>query len=104
MSRIPSSTQAMFELERLLSSISDIELRRTGKFWELWMRGDDEVEVSDPEDAGYYPSYRIATVKINPQGAIRSFEGIPQFAGRSVLQQLILLLDRIDHSVSNIRV
>ena len=105
MRSVPRSTQAMFEFQSLMRQLSSyLQLARTGKFWELWFIGDDfgksEAEIAELDEVGYYPSNRIVSIQIDPHGAIRSFDYDSSHGPntRSLLQQLVNLIDRVDYT------
>lgn len=97
------STQAMFEFQRMLRQVSDdLKLIRPGKFWELWIAGDDfgmsEAEIAklDREyamaDSYYHASNQIGIIQIDPNGAIRSFEFGEEYRGLPILAQFLKFL------------
>jgi hypothetical protein len=104
MRRAKVSTQAMFEFQRMIRAISDnLQLVRTGKFWELWFAGSDfgksEAEIAklyeEAEEGDYvYHSNKYGDIKITPKGAIRSLDFGSVYESLPVLAQLSKFLDR----------
>jgi hypothetical protein len=114
MPRLKPSTQAMVEFQRMLGATAYwLKLQRTGKFWELWFAGDDfgvseaekaKLDEESNEGSYVYYSHSYGNIRIDPKGAIRSFDFGGRYTGRSVLHQLISFFDAFDFSYGGIAI
>jgi hypothetical protein len=101
--RKPQLKHAMFTFAQVVRRMgNDLELRREGKFWELFVHEREwraEYDENDVETGGDYEdcAYPVASFRIDQNGSIRSI-GEEEFPGRTVFEQLVLIVDKLTNN------